>query len=371
MVGETRVDGSPLKTVGALNPIQLLDEIALGAYGGALNVERRLLREGGMSEAEAYELVNRWREAKSSWHAAVDADTHPLVWLWGAASPSSLWVPGSKAVVQSCRAIGSELIGGISTNDGNRRLCGCCHGSSTTGFMGVWDRAWVDARKRFAEPDVPIFNIPLNWVAADFREIPAKNGAREHRCPPALRLSDRTDDFGRVQSQRCKGKPALVLVAPGGLGSRYELFWALLSAQLRKLLLTCFSGWNGNIPQVVLLDYELDLEERFDIPETPETAAARRKLHGKTLPEMFEARPGFAETIRRNRWVWDGIVDDMRRMVLAGNAGQEHIKHVSVLRLGEGESITSENRLGPRVIYFTSAAELGEFVGKQFDLAVA
>jgi len=344
----------PFKDLGNLDPDELRDLMEVDSYRrGHLWIERLLLRQAGIGKRTAQRLVRTWRDARERWHEALDADNSPRIGGWGAASDEALTAFKSvEAVVSIINYLGQFLVEGVNTITGQPRNCGIVHGSSVTGFMGVWDRSWASAIKLCRKIFIPIINIPLNWVVKDIREIPAKSGKREFRCPPHLFLTHRTEAFARA-------KPKLIIVAPGGLGTRFEVYWALLSAQLRKLLLTAFTGWK-HIPEIVLLDYWMDLdEEPGEVPDKPEVKVARAR-----------AREIAKQTGMTSDWHYEGIRRDMVSAILGDAMSQRHIDHVTIVRVGKGDDIVGDERIGPSVRYFPQASDAAQWIATRLDQAI-
>ena len=259
------------RKLGSLHSQVLSDLIAKHGYEeGQIGAEIELLVESGMPRREARNVANSWRAALQNWFDEIDNCPNDIIWTWGSANTSALsHFPGMNEVITLISMLGHSLVLGESTLTGKPRRTGVLHGSSTTGIMGVEDMAFLHPNLQLSdEEQVPIYNIPLNWISLEVTEIPSKSGKKVHRCPPIMRLVDRTELFGRKV-------PTGIVVGPGGLGTSSELFWSLLSSQLRELLLTVFTGLSGNLPEVFLLDCYQDLSAMDE-----KRRARFRKLEG-------------------------------------------------------------------------------------------
>ena len=292
-------------------------ELRRMTYNSGIGVEERWLHMIGTPGRERDQLIAEWRGAFDRWWDAMrDPSRNGCVAGWGAAAEAAV----HPVVEQFIDLIADELVP-------EPRGASVTHGSSITGYMGRFDRAWSRRIKLENSSGggtrAEIITIPLRWIAEDVREIPAKSGDKKFRCPPHLLVSDRTELFGLC-------KPKMFIIAPGGLGTRFELYWALLAAQLRHMLLTCFTGIETALPEIFLLDHQLKMG-------------------------------------RQTVWACDGFLLDTKIQVFGKTIKQEHINHVTVLRCGSGPNLTSRKRRGFAVRHFRKPESLASYVGERYD----
>lgn len=308
---------STLRGVTFADARKTLEQILLLAYEGPqLQGELELLLKYVRQEPEtALALVEEWRPGLRNWIKNLkDPGRNGCVLGWGAAADQSK----HPQVVRIIRRCAQLLVP-------KPYSCGLVHGSSITGYMGEFDRAWAHALSD--NPDSPAYigTIPLRWISEEVREIPAKNAAKQFRSPPNMLVTARTELFGLTS-------PKAIICAPGGLGTRFETYWFLLAGQLRNILLTFLTGWEGALPPVLMLDHLM--EDEYSDPRRPE-------------------------------WQHDGVIVDFNRGVRQGTFKQHDIDHVTVIRVGKGDDIDGQ-RVGLRVKYFDDEEGAARFVQSEY-----
>lgn len=316
-----RRDQSGARAIAAKTPQHLLDELCVNTYELVhISVEEQhLIRKrinalsksiDSFSDEELLSIVQDVRDEIAPhrpnlrrWIENIRQHAGSWVWCWGAASEA--------AVTDEMRDLIQKIANHLVLRDAS-----CVHGSSVTGYMGVFDAAWASAIEATASRISQIATIPLRWVCDHVREVLSKRGNKKYRCPPHLRVSDRTELFGRVP-------PTMILVAPGGIGSMFEIFWNLVSGQLKELLLTCYTGNERPLPPMVLLDCK--------VPET-------------------------------GRWLWYSLECYLQDGVCGNFVKQIDVENVTILRVGIGESVTADDRKGAKIIYCESNEAAAKYI---------
>ncbi len=311
-----------------------------------LKVEYQILRERrGFSRWKAWRTTIRWKPRLRRHMDDIDtADADPqckgYIWGWGAASDNVKRLLSSEN--QGCL---SEFGATCSKNG-----VGIVHGSSETGMMGILDACWLNALTTLRASGVAIHafirQIPLCWIpdevngsnGVEQREKPPKNGGEFRlKSTPWLDLGPRTASFALTVK-----KLRLVLITMGGLGSMFELFFALLQWQLREKLLTCFTQWLGKPPRILLLD-------------------------------NFHSEVG--------EWYYDGIGTFLRVAASYGGLDQSQIRHVTLVRILPKDSelaatlrqpdVVGEDRIGPEIRYFEDQSSAAEYMYGEIEDQVA
>lgn len=323
-------------------PIQTLSE---RSYHIQLSVEALFLEALGLEKTVVNGLMAKYRNKKQRWLRELLDYPHPIAVGWGGAAQSILEDPNANAIMDTIKLIADRLVA-------PERRCGMIHGSSTTGYMGCYDKAWASSGvwiygEENYRNEFGIFTIPLNWTTDEIREIPAKSGQASHRCPPHVFLLLRTMDF-------LIRKPAFIMASPGGMGTNFEVSFIMLEWQLRKLLQTVCSSWTSATP-VYLMDYQMS---PFILDQRIETIA---KENERRQTELLQA------LTQSSSWFYEGLRQHFITQILSGACSLSNTENIKILRVGEGENIEH----GPKVLYFPDSTAIAEFVRENYDRDVA
>lgn len=354
-----------------------LDMFVVAAYEGVqITIEEELLthhgRTHGRTAADARREANQYRGSLRDYRDQVRKSGRRSMWLWGASSNTAVDATTKGRTVRELEDAGAimELDSVIfqmmlALARVVVRIAGPpagVHGNALSGWMNIWDLVLKVANEEKGQDLAPVRSIPLRWAVPtdQVREQPTKRNGKADRCPPTVLLTLRTETFA------LSGKPKIILISPGGLGSRFELFWALLGAQLRSLLITAFSGWDGPLPRIGILDYYAD-EELAERNLTRLLASPHFTELGISTPRLFDEHLAGVGLTRADigagpGWHHDGLIRDLQRMVAGGTMKQSEIDHVVVVRVGDGKNIDLPGRIGPKVLHFGTPAESGAYL---------
>ncbi|MBP9839252.1 MAG: hypothetical protein KBC84_11150, partial [Proteobacteria bacterium] len=314
-------------------------------YQAQLAVERLLYEAIGMSREVIDGLIKKHEPRKREWIRELMAYQQPIAVGWGGAADQIITKDkNAEKIITSIQEVANRLVL-------PERKFGLMHGSSTTGFMGAYDRAWLQAATaiygdKYLE-HIGIFTIPLCWTTDEVREIAAESGLAAHVCPPHLFLPLRTLDFALR-------KPIFYMCSPGGMGTNFEIAFIMLEWQLRKMLVTVASSWNTPTP-IYLMDYKMGKES---------LNAQAEELAKQYNVSVAEVKKSFHLS---NRWFYDGLREHFNRQVLARACKPSNIENVYILRVGKGEDI----EFGIKVYYFDTEQELADYVAAEADKDLA
>lgn len=303
-----------------------------GAYETQLKAEAIMLRDLGHTAEEVRKVINIWRPRKGQWVDRVFADRTPMNVWWGSARNLVSERKDFKPVRDFAKRAGEITA---------EKQESVIHGSSTTGCMGLADRSFIDALRRMFTEDwrgrtrSRLYTIPLHWRSDKITETAAKNGLAKDRCPPHLKITDRTADFFVKEVER-------VITLPGGLGSFFEIFFFLISVQLRDSLCTVATPWK-RIPPLFLIDFEQNLDW------------SKLEENGVNPEEL-----GLAQC----QWYWQDLFQFLTKNVTLGSMNQSDIDRVYIIRIGKGKNydLPVGQHVGPRILYFETAELAAEFV---------
>jgi predicted Rossmann-fold nucleotide-binding protein len=319
------------KPIGPECAARVHSHLIHGAYHVQLTVEEMMLRSMGFDRKTVKAAITQWKPKKARWVKLITNDSSPLNVWWGSARKKIVEQIEFEPLIRF-----AEHAAKITVKNEESII----HGSSTTGCMGLANRCFVDAARAAFGADwrtksrSRLYTIPLHWRSDEITELAAKDGAADHRCPPHVKITDRTADFFVKEVER-------IFTLPGGMGSFFEIFFYLINVQLSGPLCTVASTWK-RVPPLFLLDYQPN-NDWSDL-----TAA------GVDIQQLG---------IGNSEWYWQDLFLFLLKNVRVGTFNQRDVDRVYIIRIGKGQNydLPVGQHVGPRVLYFDTPEAAAEF----------